>query len=100
MIKGAKELSQAPDRSPGVRPLALNLLELPNDLMFGPEPPRHLPRRRQAKFVRRMLLCVPARVIHHARQIILRLPAGLPSAPAFQAAYSVARGLAPPALAT
>jgi hypothetical protein len=79
--------------------LALNLLALLNDLMFGPEPPGHLPRRRQAKFVRRMLLCVPARVIHHARRIILRLPAGLPSAPAFQAAYNAARGLAPPALA-
>jgi hypothetical protein len=79
--------------------LALNLLALLNDLMFGPEPPGHLPRRRQAKFVRRMLLCVAARVIHHARQIVLRLPAGLPSAPAFQAAYTAARGLAPPALA-
>jgi hypothetical protein len=79
--------------------LALNLLALLNDLMFGPEPPGHLPRRRQAKFVRRMLLCVPARVIHHARQIILRLPAGLPSAPAFHNAYSAARGLAPPAAA-
>jgi hypothetical protein len=79
--------------------LALNLLALLNDLMFGTEPPGHLPRRRQAKFVRRMLLCVPARVIHHARQIILRLPAGLPSAPAFQAAYRAARGLGPPALA-
>jgi hypothetical protein len=79
--------------------LALNLLALLNDLMFGPEPPGHLPRRRQAKFVRRMLLCVPARVIHHARQIILRLPAGLPSAPAFRAAYQAARGLGPPPLA-
>jgi Transposase DDE domain group 1 len=79
--------------------LALNLLALLNDLMFGPEPAGHLPRRRQAKFVRRMLLCVPARVIHHARQIILRLPAGLASAPAFKAAYSAARGLAPPPLA-
>jgi Transposase DDE domain group 1 len=79
--------------------LALNLLALLNDLMFGTEPPGHLPRRRQAKFVRRMLLCVPARVIHHARRIILRLPAGLASAPAFQAAYASARGLGPPALA-
>lgn len=76
--------------------LALNLLALLNDLMFGPEPPGHLPRRRQAKWLRRMLLCVPARVIHHARQLILRLPAWLPSAPAFQAAYAAARGLAPP----
>jgi Transposase DDE domain group 1 len=79
--------------------LALNLLALLNDLMFGPEPPGHLPRRRQAKFVRRMLLCVPARVIHHARQITLRLPAALLSAEAFARAYHVARGLAPPALA-
>ena len=63
-----------------------------------PRAPRAPPRRRQAKFVRRMLLCVAARVIHDARQIILRLPAGLPSAPAFQAAYTAARGLAPPAL--
>ncbi len=76
--------------------LALNLLALLNDLMFGPEPPGHLPRRRQAKWLRRMLLCVPARVIHHARRLILRLPAGLPSAPAFHAAYTAARGLAPP----
>jgi Transposase DDE domain group 1 len=79
--------------------LALNLLALLNDLMFGPEPPGHLPRRRQAKYVRRMLLCVPARVIHHARQIILRLPAGLPSSEAFARAYHAARGLAPPAVA-
>jgi hypothetical protein len=77
--------------------LALNLLALLNDLMFGPEPPGHLPRRRQAKFVRRMLLCVPARIIHHARQIILRLPAALPSADTFARAYHAARGLAPPA---
>ncbi|MBA2637971.1 MAG: IS1380 family transposase [Solirubrobacterales bacterium] len=79
--------------------LALNLLALLNDLMFGPEPPGHLPRRRQAKWLRRMLLCVPARVIHHARRVILRLPEGLPSTPAFQAAYTAARGLAPPPLA-
>jgi hypothetical protein len=79
--------------------LALNLLALLNDLMFGTDPPGHLPRRRQAKFVRRMLLCVPARVIHHARRIILRLPAGLSSAREFAHAYTTARGLAPPALA-
>ena len=79
--------------------LALNLLALLNDLLFGIDPPGHLPRRRQAKFVRRMLLCVPARVIPHARRIILRLPVGLVSAPAFQAAYTAARGLAPPPLA-
>ncbi|MGE4429070.1 MAG: transposase, partial [Solirubrobacteraceae bacterium] len=77
--------------------LALNLLALLNDLMFGTEPPGHLPRRRQAKFVRRMLLCVPARVLHHARRTILRLPAGLASAPEFAAAYATARSLKPAA---
>jgi hypothetical protein len=41
----------------------------------------------------------PTRVIHHARQIILHLPAGLPSAPAFAHAYNAARGFARPALA-
>jgi hypothetical protein len=45
--------------------------------------------------VRRMRLSVPARVIDHARRISLRLPAGLPFAPAFQNAYSAARRLAP-----
>ncbi len=78
--------------------LALNLLGALSDLMFGADPPQGLPRRRQAKLLRRMLLCVPARVLHHARQTILRLPAGLGSAVAFGRAYTAARGLAPPVL--
>lgn len=77
--------------------LALNLLCLLSDLLYGTDPPGHLPRRRQAKWLRRLLLCVPARVIHHARRITLRLPAGLPSAEAFACAYTTARGLSPPA---
>lgn len=79
--------------------LALNLLCLLSDLLFGADPPGHLPRRRQAKWLRRLLLCVPARVIHHARRIKLRLPAGLASAEAFARAYAAARGLSPPAFA-
>jgi hypothetical protein len=79
--------------------LALNLLCLLSDLLYGADPPGHLPRRRQAKWLRRLLLCVPARVIHHARQITLRLPAGLRSAEEFKRAYDSARGLSPPALA-
>lgn len=79
--------------------LALNLLGALSDLVFGPTPPPGMPRRRQAKYLRRILLCVPARVLHHARQTILRLPAGLASADAFARAYATARGLAPPALA-
>ena len=57
--------------------VALNLLAMLSDLAFGPDPDERLPRRRQAKYLRRMLLCVPARVIHHARRVTLRLPASL-----------------------
>ena len=76
--------------------VALNILAMLSDLAFGPDPDERLPRRRQAKHLRRMLLCVPARVIHHARQVILRLPAGLRWADDFARAYSRARGLSPP----
>ncbi len=79
--------------------LALGLLALLSDLLFGADPPGHLPRRRQAKFLRRMLLCVPARIVHHARGVRLRLPAGLASVGALVAAYTRARGLSPPPLA-
>jgi len=37
----------------------LNLLALLNELMFGTDPPGHLPRPRQAKFVRRMWSASP-----------------------------------------
>lgn len=79
--------------------LALNILAMLSDLAFGPDPDERLPRRRQAKYLRRMLLCVPARVIHHARQVTLRLPAGLSWAQDFARAYTRARGLSPPAAA-
>ena len=79
--------------------LALNILAMLSDLAFGPDPDDRLPRRRQAKHLRRMLLCVPARVIHHARGVILRLPAGLRYAEDFARAYARARGLSPPAAA-
>ncbi|MPZ29365.1 MAG: transposase [Micromonosporaceae bacterium] len=76
--------------------IALNLLAMLSDLAFGPDPDERLPRRRQAKYLRRMLLCVPARVIRHARGVILRLPAGLRWADDFARAYATARGLSPP----
>jgi hypothetical protein len=79
--------------------VALNLLAMLSDLAFGPDPDERLPRRRQAKHLRRMLLCVPARVIRHARQLILRLPAGLRFAEDFARAYASARGLSPPVAA-
>ena len=76
--------------------MRVNLLAMLSDLTFGPDPDHRLPRRRQAKYLRRMLLCVPARVIHHARQVTLRLPAGLRWAKDFARAYTQARGLSPP----
>ena len=76
--------------------LALNLLAMLSDLAFGPDPDERLPRRRQAKYLRQMLLCVPGRVIHHARQVTLRLAAGLSSAGDLARAYARARGLSPP----
>ena len=72
------------------------ILAMLSDLAFGPDPDERLPRR-QATHLRRMLLCVPARVIHHARGAIPRLPAGLRWADDFARAYSRARGLSPPA---
>lgn len=68
-----------------------------SNVAFGPDPDERLPRRRQAKHLRRMLVCVPARVIHHDRGVILRLPAGLRWADDFARVYSRARGLSPPA---
>lgn len=79
--------------------LALNLLAMLSDLTFGPDPDERLPRRRQAKYLRHTLLCVPGRVIHHARQITLRLAAGLRTASDFTRAYTRARGLSPPMVA-
>ncbi len=36
--------------------VALNILAMLSDLAFGPDPDERLPRRRQAKYLRRMLL--------------------------------------------
>ncbi len=65
--------------------IALNILAMLSDLVFGPDPDERLPRRRHAKYLRRMLLCVPA-LSHPPR------PRGDP-APAGGAA--VGRGLRP-----
>ena len=64
--------------------------------MFGPEPPGHLPRRLQTKFVRRMLLCVPARITRHARTTTLRLAAGYRHLAALEATWAAAYALPPP----
>ncbi len=38
--------------------IALNILAMLSDLVFGPNPDERLPRRRQAKYLRWMLLCI------------------------------------------
>jgi len=54
------------------------------------------PLRRHGATLRRLLICVPARVARTARRLVLHLPQGLLGAPAFQAAYARARTLAAP----
>jgi len=58
--------------------------------------PENTPLRRHAKTLRRTLLCVPARVIRHARQTILRLAAGYRHLDALEATWAAAHALPPP----
>ena len=57
--------------------------------------PAGTPKRRAAKTLRRLLLCVPARIVRTARTTTLRLPAGFRHAAIFQATYAAAWALPP-----
>jgi hypothetical protein len=56
----------------------------------------HTPQRRHAKTLRRTLLCVPARIIRHARLTTLRLAAGYRHLTALDATWAAAYALPPP----
>jgi Transposase DDE domain group 1 len=58
--------------------------------------PAGSPLRRAAKTLRRLLFCVPARIVRTGRRLILRLPAGFRHAAAFRATYAAAYALRPP----
>jgi hypothetical protein len=80
--------------------LALNLTALVCDLSpaagASGKAPADAPLRRTAKTLRRLLFCVPARVITSARQTILRLPAGYHHADTLSATYHAALSLPAP----
>ncbi|MER3410863.1 MAG: hypothetical protein C4306_12525, partial [Thermoleophilia bacterium] len=80
--------------------LALNLTAFCCDLCpaagASGKAPEHSPLRRAAKTLRRLLFCVPARIIHTGRRVILRLPQGFRHADLFQATLDAAYALPPP----
>jgi hypothetical protein len=54
------------------------------------------PLRRHAKTLRRILFCVPGRIVRTARRIIVRLPDGFPHFELFNATYHAALALPGP----
>ena len=58
--------------------------------------PDDTPLRRHAKALRRILFCVPGRIVRTARRIIVRLPAGFPHFELFNATYHAALALPGP----
>ena len=58
--------------------------------------PEHTPLRRHAKTLRRLLFCVPGRIVRSARRIIVRLPDGFPHFEIFNATYHAALALPGP----
>ena len=62
----------------------------------GNAPDEHTPQRRHAKTLRRILYCVPGRIVRTARRIIVRLPEGFPHFETFNATYHAALALPGP----
>jgi hypothetical protein len=58
--------------------------------------PEDTPLRRHAKTLRRILFCVPGRIVRTARRIIVRLPDGFPHYETFNATYHAALTLRGP----
>jgi hypothetical protein len=81
--------------------LALNISAWVCDLSpaaaaSGNAPDQHTPQRRHAKTLRRILFCVPGRIVRTARRIIVRLPEGFPHFETFNATYHAALALPGP----
>jgi hypothetical protein len=58
--------------------------------------PEDTPLRRHAKTLRRILFCVPGRIVRSARRVIVRLPNGFPHFDLFNATYHAALALPGP----
>jgi hypothetical protein len=80
--------------------LALNLTAFCCDLCpaagASGKAPDEAPLRRAAATLRRILFCIPARIIRSARRTILRLPEGFRHADVFQATLDAVYALPPP----
>jgi hypothetical protein len=80
--------------------LALNLTAFCCDLCpaagASGKAPEDAPLRRTAQTLRRILFCVPARIIRTGRRTILRLPEGFRHAQVFQATLDAVYALPPP----
>lgn len=80
--------------------LALNLTAWCCDLCptagASGKAPQHAPLRRAAHTLRRILFCIPARIVRSARRTILRLPEGFRHADVFQATLDAVYALPPP----
>lgn len=81
--------------------LALNLCAWVCDISpaagaSGNAPDEDTPQRRHAKTLRRILFCVPGRIVRTARRIIVRLPEGFPHFETFNATYHAALALPGP----
>ena len=81
--------------------LALNLSAFICDLSpaaaaSGQAVDEHTPQRRHAKTLRRILFCVPGRIVRTARRIIVRLAEGFPYPESFNATYQAALALPGP----
>jgi Transposase DDE domain group 1 len=80
--------------------LALNLTAFCCDLCpaagASGKAPDHAPLRRAAHTLRRLLFCVPARIVHSARRTILRLPQGFRHTDTFTATLDAVYALPPP----
>ena len=62
----------------------------------GNAPDEQTPLRRHAKTLRRILFCVPGRIVRSARRTIVRLAKGLPHFDLFNATYHAALALPGP----
>jgi Transposase DDE domain group 1 len=80
--------------------LALNLTAFCCDLCpaagASGKAPNDAPLRRAAHTLRRILFCIPARIVRTARRTILRLPAGFRHADTFKATLDAVYALPPP----